>query len=1252
MPTSPVPDMAAPPGMCPGVAVLGGAGGAGDGSGTGSGGSGGSGNGGGAGGDGAGGDGKSADGAPDPGKPDCGTASHPVDVVTGRAFTHPLLDLALPGPLPLRFQRICSSTFAERDVGLGYGWAHTLGWEIEIDLVAREASVWTDQGTRVRFPLPREGTEQLGPWGFLLRREADGFQLDVDDGVVRRFEAADDRKRRYRLTSIEDDNHNRISLRYEGSRLAEVTDSAGRAVRFKGTKEGRIAAIEAQNAVSQGQWVAFATYAYDDRGRLVSVTDADGHVAQYAYDEAHRLTADTDRTRLCFHFRYDRQGRCVESWGDYPGRRDPSLADDLPKMLGDGETKAKGIHHCRFDYMPGYYTEVADSTQVRRFFGNKHGTLDKRVEGSAITEATYREDGHILSRTGPNGGVTSFERDVRGRLLARKDPLGRVTRFEREGNGLPVKVTDPAGGVTQIERDPRGNAVMVVDALGGVTTYRVDERGLVTEEVSPTGARTAYAYDAHGNLVTATLPNGGIYRFVHDALGRLLSRVDPLGGETRYVHSARGDLVSVRDAAGQVTRYSYDGEGHLTQVIDPKGQITRLTWGGYHKLCAREDANGHEVKLRYNLEGELVEVHNEEGEVHRLSYSASGLLTGETTFDGRELRYRYDEGGQVTRFQNGLGEHVDLGYDLAGQLVKRTLTDDGSEEFAYDLLGNLIEAKGPAGQFSFARDALGRVVREAQIVGGSACWTEVGYDPAGQRVSRKTSLGHTEVIRRDALGSRTRTALDGAHLVDHQVDMLGRETGRALPGGGWMQHGYDALGRVERRRAGMAAGTAVDTAYRYDEAGELVESWDKTRGKTRYAYDPIGQLLSMVPEKAQAELFRYDPRGNLHEAGEGAEARVYGKGNRLLRKGDTEYLWDKDGRLREKRTRKPGSEGEEIWRYAWDGAGLLREVTGPEGLKVAFKYDPFARRVSKQVLRDRVEVSQTRFVWDGDVLVHEIERRADAAGDPVVSIKTYCFEDDGFAPVAHREGEEWFHYVNDPIGTPERLVDGRGEVAGELARKAWGETEERGRARTAIRFQGQYEDRETGLSYNRRRYYDPALGRFLSTDPLGIAGTLNAYYYVKNPLGWIDPFGEIFERKYSRYEVRRMLEQSEGRAPVPGNPVGHAQSMHGSIGDSALQARADADGNRRSASRSCAQQARATQEALNSPQGQAALAQLDANPGQPFAKFTAPVASVARVATPGGAGPTDQASSSMFVKVFRPPSGSGLPHIQTSFPLS
>ncbi|WP_269765837.1 RHS repeat-associated core domain-containing protein, partial [Burkholderia ubonensis] len=71
----------------------------------------------------------------------------------------------------------------------------------------------------------------------------------------------------------------------------------------------------------------------------------------------------------------------------------------------------------------------------------------------------------------------------------------------------------------------------------------------------------------------------------------------------------------------------------------------------------------------------------------------------------------------------------------------------------------------------------------------------------------------------------------------------------------------------------------------------------------------------------------------------------------------------------------------------------------------------------------------------------------------------------------------------------------------------WQAQPERHAAGNPIRFPGQYHDDATGLHYNRHRYYDPNCGRFISKDPIGLAGGINVFRYAPNPVGWIDPLG-------------------------------------------------------------------------------------------------------------------------------------------------
>ncbi|KEZ00740.1 hypothetical protein GQ57_39165, partial [Burkholderia sp. MSh2] len=106
------------------------------------------------------------------------------------------------------------------------------------------------------------------------------------------------------------------------------------------------------------------------------------------------------------------------------------------------------------------------------------------------------------------------------------------------------------------------------------------------------------------------------------------------------------------------------------------------------------------------------------------------------------------------------------------------------------------------------------------------------------------------------------------------------------------------------------------------------------------------------------------------------------------------------------------------------------------------------------------------------------------------------------------------YYQCDQIGTPQEVTDEAGEVAWSARYKAWGEAKEviseaarKAGIRNPIRFQGQYFDHETGLHYNRHRYYDPNSGRFICKDPIGLAGGINVFQYAPNPISWIDPLG-------------------------------------------------------------------------------------------------------------------------------------------------
>ncbi|OQS31026.1 hypothetical protein B0T40_23720 [Chromobacterium haemolyticum] len=139
-----------------------------------------------------------------------------------------------------------------------------------------------------------------------------------------------------------------------------------------------------------------------------------------------------------------------------------------------------------------------------------------------------------------------------------------------------------------------------------------------------------------------------------------------------------------------------------------------------------------------------------------------------------------------------------------------------------------------------------------------------------------------------------------------------------------------------------------------------------------------------------------------------------------------------------------------------------------------------------------------------------------------------------------------YYYHTDHLGTPQALTDEQGALALEMDYQAWGQAREiiadaanKAGIRNPFRFQGQYQDEESGLHYNRYRYYDPEIGRFISRDPIGLMGGFNIYNYTPNPVTWTDPLGltpcpnkKTWRNANSRREA---LRQAKRYARIPMN---------------------------------------------------------------------------------------------------------------------
>ncbi|MGK4000189.1 DUF6531 domain-containing protein [Sorangium sp. So ce1024] len=528
------------------------------------------------------------------------TAGDPVDVMTGRVFTRPSVDLRLPGPLPLVLLRSYSSYARERDIGLGHGWSHSLAWEVE--LRRRSVRLWKDDGRYEDIEALAVNTETLVA-GHVLRRLPAGFVLVDGARRERVFHEIVAGSKRFLLRCVRDGYGNRIELDYDATgRLLGVTDCVGRRIRVRRHPNGRIAAFEVLNAPSQGRWVPFFRYAYDSQGDLVEATDPRGFTTRFSYVD-HLLTSETAPSGRTTHHVYDSRRRCIETWVDYPGGADPSLDAAIPDTLADRVTKAKGVLHCRMTYDDGH-VEVVTSREVRRYETNDLGKCRKAVVAGGVSTNSYDRWGNLVQHTDPLQATWTWQRDEKGRITMATDPLGAVFLTSYDERGFISELTDPFGRTIRYLRNDQGDVLAVRDDLGPLLENAYDGRGNWVEATLPDGGKTRMAYDPMGNRTSITEPNGGTRYLRYDHLGTLVSSVDENGRETRYSHDERGNLTVVHNPDGTSVRFSYDADGHVASITTAAGRTFLLYWAGYDVVHELRRPDGRRVCFRYDREGD------------------------------------------------------------------------------------------------------------------------------------------------------------------------------------------------------------------------------------------------------------------------------------------------------------------------------------------------------------------------------------------------------------------------------------------------------------------------------------------------------------------------------------------------------------------------------------------------------------------------------------------------------------------------
>lgn len=1090
--TAPVPNIPPIPGMCPGLAVLGGGGGGGGGSGNGAGqGGAGSGAGGEGGADATGEDGRGGEGCGDP-----------VCPITGRVFLD-VFDFGFAGPSVLRWVRSYNSRTSRRAGSLGHGWSHPYDWRVHVR--RNRVEVYDDKARLQKFP-KLEAEPVRNALGWSLQRHGEGVLLWIGDESRTLLFGAPDEDGVHRLEAMLDANDNRIEFAWDArGHLTGMRDSAGRPYYVDCDGAGRIVRVRVAMNAAQSELLTVVTYAYDAQGDLTEVTDAEGYRDRYVYDN-HLMVEHTAPNGLTYFYRYDgstEKAYCVETWGEYPHRADPAL--EVP-IGGPVETReVKGIHHHRLEYdKASYYSEVWNGLGgTTRYIGDACGRVTKKIDPiGGVTQREFSPDLstiHKVSR--PNGAVYETFFDDEGRPIGSVDPNGKLSFNIEEPDGSTRRVSEAEGSTIVIQRDPRGNVRSVRHHDGQEDTYEVDGRGLLVSATSALGVTCRYEHDAMGNLVRETRPDGSVERSEFDYLGRRIAHVDSKGNRTEWVYDRRSEIVQKKYPDGSVLHIERDGLRNPTRATI-NGRTTTFEYGGVGWLTRVTDPEGRSTEYRYDVLGHVTLVRNGRNQEFRQVFDMAGNPIECITFEGVRHLAHVDSSGDVQWVDEGLGRRV-ISRDLLRRMTSMECHDQTIEveyspggmpivmdngqvkvERQYQPDGNLIVERVEQHETNAWYEA-GKIKAFASDVGVGTSYhrgttghvIEADFGVTSAQYAKTTDgseivfLGRRLALRRSfsATGHLTRQALTRLGVTG-DLEGLGRDDDPNLLW--WVRYEYDDAHHLR-------------SMYRSDGRGIELEL-DRTGQVTQRRVTKQGRVL-------EEETLRYDGAGSPV-----FEDVDYDGVGRPVRIGREVLFYDDLGRLARRKT----DDGE--WEYRWDSLDNLVEVRAPEH-RVEMSYDAEGRRIRKRRYSGLELVSDTSFIWSKQVVIHEVDELQGR-------VRSYLRHEAAWEPIGHvdlgGEREQVVFYVCDPVGAIDTAFDDEGNAVWEAERTVFGDYRPTKETSTVdVRFANQTYDADVGLVYNYNRWYDPRVGLYASPDPLLLEGNLNPRDYAPNPYAYIDPTG-------------------------------------------------------------------------------------------------------------------------------------------------
>ncbi|EMB8948338.1 RHS repeat protein, partial [Escherichia coli] len=660
---------------------------------------------------------------------------------------------------------------------------------------------------------------------------------------------------------------------------------------------------------------------------------------------------------------------------------------------------------------------------------------------------------------------------------------GHETRYEYNAAGDLTTVIAPDGSRNGTQYDAWGKAICTTQ--GGLTrSMEYDAAGRVIRLTSENGSHTTFRYDVLDRLIQETGFDGRTQRYHHDLTGKLIRSEDE--GLVTHWHYDEADRLTHRTVKGETAeRWQYDERGWLTDIshiseghrvtvhygYDEKGRLTGERQTVHHPQTEALLWQ-HETRHAYNAQGLANRcIPDSLPAVEWLTYG-SGWLAGMKLGDTPLVDFTRDRLHRKTLRRFGRYE-LTTAYTPAGQLQSQHLNSlQYDRDYTWNDNGELIRISSPRQTRSYSYSDSGRLTGVHTTAANLDIRIPYATDPAGNRLP-DPELHPDSTL---SMWPDNRIARDAHYL--YRYDRHGRLTEKTdlIPEG---------VIRTDDERTHR---------YHYDSQHRLVHytrtQYEEPLVESRYLYDPLGRRVAKRVWRRERDLTGWMSLSRKPQV--------------------TWYGWDGDRltTIQNDRTRiqtiyQPGSftplirvetaTGELAKTQRRSLADALQQSGGEDGGSVVFPpvLVQMLDRLESEILADRVSEESRRWLASCGLTVAQMQSQMDPVYTPARKIHLYHCD--------HR-------------GLPLALISKEGATEWCAEYDEWGNLlneENPHQLQQLIRLPGQQYDEESGLYYNRHRYYDPLHGRYITQDPIGLKGGWNFYQYPLNPVINVDPQGLV-----------------------------------------------------------------------------------------------------------------------------------------------